>query len=120
MLCPKVEKAVDKLRLAPRFLQDFQAVQGVELRIDLTHLAGRLTNPVQDFQQLLLFVIAPWNDLLQERLESASGRAEVVHRIGAMVRGKPNKFLFRSTKDGFATVCDCHSEETSDLSGLDL
>jgi hypothetical protein len=98
----KFDQALHQLRLAPRFLRDLQPSQSFKLHINIAHFSGRLTNPVQRLQQLLMLPIR--HKLLQKSLEAPCGCPEPVHCVRLVSGREPKKLSLGFSKDRLATV----------------
>ena len=85
MFRTKLDKVVGELSLAARLLGNLQRAQGGELHIEVTHFAGALANPAEEFQKLLLITRAIWNELFKQSLDSARRGAKTVNRLGILV-----------------------------------
>ncbi len=88
MFYSKFDQAMHELRLAARFLRNFQTAQSRQLHIEIAHLARPLANPVQHFQKLSFIAVAIRNKFFEQGLQSPAGGAKAVDALRILLRRK--------------------------------
>src|SRR5450755_808554 len=95
MLRTKLDEVVSELRLATRFLRNFQRAECSKLRVEVANLAGELADPAEELEKLLLVAAVIGNELCEQSLDAAGGGAKSGNRLRSLAGGQLQEIALR-------------------------